>query len=187
MASALCIPYEFLVLDFKQGSFSASRAALLTTYRTFSSWQSWIIENLMQRLWNWRIAKAIKNGELPSAPVDRRGYSQCYRVQWSTPRYDWIDPQAEAIKNIYNVALGVDSISSVAAAKGEDVEDVMKQKAKDYLYAARNVVETNTQLKAMGIEDRLTLEHFIQVKVPPGIQRADAPPPQVMENQNAPE
>ena len=175
IASALCIPYEFLLLDFKGGSFSASRAALMTTYRTFSMWQNWLIESFLQRLWNWRIAKAIKRGELPPAPVDKRGYSTWYKVRWTTPRYDWIDPQAEAIGNIYNVALGVDSVSDVVATKGKDVEDVLMQKQKDLITAARRVKETNDAFAALGIDDRAVLENFIQVKVPPGINRAPAP------------
>jgi lambda family phage portal protein len=143
IASALCIPYEFLVLDFKQGSFSASRAALMTTYRTFHMWQEWITDALMQRLWNWRIAKAIKNGDLPAAPADSSGYSQWHRVAWSFPRYDWIDPKAEAAANERNLIMGTETISSLCHAKGRDSEDVMREKGMDIATAQRIADEVN--------------------------------------------
>ena len=168
IASALCLPYEFLLLDFKQGSFSASRAALMTTYRTFSMWQQWLIDRFLQRTWNWRIAKAIKEGDLPPAPLDARGVSQWWRVDWVTPRYDWIDPQAESTGKMYRVAIGEESFSSLAQQSGKDFESVLEQKARDYVEAGRRVRDTNAQLEQMGIEDKVRLADFVQVKVPPG-------------------
>lgn len=163
IASALSIPYEFLVLDFKQGSFSASRAALMTTYRTFSMWQQWLIDRFLQRTWNWRIAKAIKAGELQPAPVDARGYSQWWRVTWMTPRYDWIDPKAEAVSNAARVKLGETSVGGIAHVHGSDVEDVMGDKKREFIAAGRKVLETNAELEKMGVKDRVGLASFIQV------------------------
>lgn len=163
IASALSIPYEFLVLDFKQGSFSASRAALMTTYRTFSMWQQWLIDRFLQRTWNWRIAKAIKAGELPPAPVDARGYSQWWRVTWMTPRYDWIDPKAEAASNESRVRQGTASVGGIAHVSGNDVEDVMDDKKREFIAAGVKVKETNDALAGLGLPDRVGISSFIQV------------------------
>ena len=165
IASALSIPYEFLVLDFKQGSFSASRAALMTTYRTFSMWQQWLIDRFLQRVWNWRIAKAIKAGDLPPAPVDARGYSQWHRVTWMTPRYDWIDPKAEVASNEAKVRQGVDSVTGLAHVSGKDVEDIMDDRERELMAAAERCKRTNEKLSGMGIQDRVSLGSFIQTNV----------------------
>ena len=143
IGAALSIPYEFLVLDFKQGSFSASRAALMQTYRTFSMWQSWLVDTLLQRTWNWRIAKAIREGDLPPAPLDTRGVSQWYKVRWSLPDYGWIDPKAEATSNEKEFALGTASITSIAAKRGRDGEEVLREKANDIATAHRIADEIN--------------------------------------------
>lgn len=161
IGSALCLPYEFLLLDFKGGSFSASRAALMTTYRTFAMWQEWLIAGMMQRIWNWRIAKAIKAGDLPPAPVDARGRSEWWRVTWMTPRYDWIDPKQESSANRTDVEMGVESVGSIAHRKQADLEDVMRAKRADYLAAARECLAANQELEKMGLDDRLTLKDFI--------------------------
>lgn len=130
IGAAISLPYEFLLLDFKGGSFSASRAALMTTYRTFSMWQRWLIDGMLQRLWNWRIAKAIREGDIRPAPVDRRtGWSTWYKVAWATPRYDWLDPRAEANANAAKYALGAETLTSIVHATGRDIEDVMREKA----------------------------------------------------------
>lgn len=161
IASSLCLPFEFLLLDFSGGSFSASRAALMTTYRTFAMWQSWLVQGMMQRLWNWRIAKAIKSGDLPPAPVDRHGWSQWWQVRWMTPRYDWIDPKQESAGDKINVELGVESVGSIAHRKQSDLEDVMRAKRRDFLAAAQECQATNAELERMGISDRLSLRDFI--------------------------
>ena len=162
IASALSIPYEFLLLDFKGGSFSASRAALMTTYRTFSMWQQWLIDRFLQRAWNWRIAKAIKAKDLPPAPVDTRGTSQWWRVTWMTPRYDWIDPKAEGTANESRVRLGSTSVGRISHESGSDIEDVMRDKSGEFVSAGLRVKETNDKLAEMGLEDRVTLADFIQ-------------------------
>lgn len=161
IGSALCLPYEFLLLDFKGGSFSASRAALMTTYRTFAMWQEWLVASMLQRVWNWRIAKAIKAGELPPAPIDERGRSEWWRVTWMTPRYDWLDPKSEAASNKIDVEMGVESVGRIAHRKQSDVEDVMRDKRADYMAAARECQAANEELAKMGLPDRLTLRDFI--------------------------
>lgn len=161
IAAALCVPYDFLLLDFKGGSFSASRAALMTTYRTFEMWQEWLVGNMLQRVWNWRIAKAIKEGDLPPAPVDKYGRSEWWRVLWMTPRYDWIDPKAESASNKLDVEMGVESVGGIAHRKQSDIEDIMRAKRADYMAAAKECMAANAELEALGMPDRLSLRDFI--------------------------
>jgi lambda family phage portal protein len=172
IASALSLPYEFLVLDFKQGSFSASRAALMTTYRTFAMWQGWIIDGFMQRLWNWRIAKAIKAGDLRPAPVDKRGYSEWYRVRWATPSYEWLDPKSESISQRNNYQLGIETITSICHSKGRDAEDVLREKAGDIASADRIAKEINA---AQGTN--LTWRDLIEVGNASMVNATNGKPP----------
>lgn len=137
IGAAIGLPYEFLLLDFKGGSFSASRAALMTTYRTFQTNQTWLVDSFLQRAWNWRIAKAIKNGEISPAPVDARGVSEWYKVRWQFPRHDWIDPLKQVTADETDIRLGVSTWSSVAATRGRDAEDVFIEKAQDISDAIR--------------------------------------------------
>lgn len=182
IGSALSIPYEFLVLDFKQGSFSASKAALAQVYKTFLNYHTWAVEVMMQRVWNWRIAKAIKAGELPPAPVDSRGVSQWYRVEWSQPDYTWIDPEGGIDAHAKAFNAGVTSVSAFARKSGRDGEDVLREKAKDIATAQRIADEVNTESGT-----NLTWRDLIQTLQPGQVagDQAKAQPPK-QENIGAP-
>ena len=135
IGAAVSIPYQFLMLDFSVGGAGNNRAALLQTYRTFDTWQAWLKDKMLQRIWNWRIAKAIKNRELPPAPIDARGFSEWYKVDWTPPSYDWMDPQKEAAadKEYYN--MGRRTLTSLVRQDGKDVRDVLTEKASEIAIA----------------------------------------------------
>jgi lambda family phage portal protein len=145
IGAALGLPYEFVLMDFSQSSYSSSRAALLQTYRTFTSWQEWISTQMLQKVWNWRIAKAIKSGLLDPAPKDKNGVSQWFRVQWSFPEFGWVDPQNEAAANVQEWNMGTATISSIVRKKGRDAEDVLAEKAHDIAIAERVAQEVNKE------------------------------------------
>jgi lambda family phage portal protein len=170
IGAALSIPYEFLVLDFKQGSFSASKAALAQTYKTFLNWHVWTVEGMMTRLWNWRIAKAIKDGQLSPAPTDARGVSQWYRVEWSQPDYTWLDPEGGIDTHTKAFNAGVSSVSAFARKQGRDGEDILREKATDIATAQRVAEETN---KASGTN--LTWRDLIMTMQPGQVSQSPAP------------
>lgn len=144
-ASALSLPYEFLTLDFSQGSGANNRAALLQTHKVFNTWQSWLVDKFLQRIWNWRIAKAIKAGELPPAPIDERGFSEWYKVDWQGPEYGWTDPQKESAANLADFKMGSRSLSDITRKSGKDAEDVLRQKGRDLAAAVRIAAELNAE------------------------------------------
>lgn len=158
IGASLGLPYEFVLLDFSQGSFSSSRAALMQTYRTFENWQQWLIIGFLQPIWNWRIAKAIKDGDLRMAPVDSRGVSEWYKVQWQTPEYEWIDPQAEAQARTIEIAAGASSLTQWTRKKGRDAQDVLKEKGTDIANAIKIAADINEQHgTAITWKDLITL------------------------------
>ena len=145
IGAALGLPYEFVLLDFSQGSFSSSRAALLQTYRTFESWQQWLEFCFLQPTWNWVIAKAIKSGALRPAPVDSRGVSEWYKVQWQAPEFGWVDPQNETQAHILKIGAGAESLTQWALKDGKDAEEMLTEKGRDIATAARIAGEINAQ------------------------------------------
>ena len=136
IGGALSLPYEMLMLDFSEGSFSSSRAALQQTYNTFAMWQSWLIDGYLQRIWNWRIAKAIREGDLRPAPQNSKGISQWYKVQWQRPGYDWLDPSKESKANIDNFNISSCSLDDITRkTHGKEASEVMDDKMRNIQYA----------------------------------------------------
>lgn len=180
IGAALGLPYEFVMLDFSMGSFSSSRAALLQTYRTFNNWQAWLINGFLQPTWNWRIAKAIKTGELPPAPVDARGVSEWYRVQWQTPEFGWVDPQSEAQGHVVEINAGASSLTEWCRKRGRDAEDVLGEKARDIGTAVRMAAEINASIPGANV----TWRDLITTNMPGQVSNADAKAAQNTKTEN---
>lgn len=161
IGAAVGVPHQFLMLDYSSGTYGTNRVALMQTYRTMEGWQSWLVGWYLQRTWNWRIAKAINDGDLPPAPIDSRGFSTWYRVDWTPPEYSWIDPNKEADADISNWRLSTASITSLARKRGRDGEDMLREKAVDIATAVRVAREVN---EAEGTA--LTWRDIIDVAMP---------------------
>lgn len=131
LASALGLPWEFILMVFTEGSFSAQRSALLHALHKIVQWHGDLARAFCQRTWNWRIAKAMKEGDLPLAPKDERGVSQWYRVDWSLPDMGWVDPEAAADAQVTAWKFGKTSLKRVASAEGRDRTDMLAEKADD--------------------------------------------------------
>jgi capsid protein len=140
-ASALDFPYEFFTLDFSTADYSRMKAVLLLSNKSIRNWQAWLSGSL-QRLWNWRIAKAMKEGDLAPAPlVD--GVSQWFRVEWQYPEEPWVDRQEANQSDMLEWQLGLGPLSKAAKRRGGNLEDFLRQKAEDLQTAQRLEQEYN--------------------------------------------
>ena len=150
IGTGLGLPYEFILMDFSKGNFSASRAALLQTHRTFTGWQEWMTSQFLQRLWNWTTAKAIKSGKISPAPLDVNGISQWFQTDWSFPEFEWIDPNAEANAEQRQFAMGKRSMTDIVKKSGRDIEDVWREKSNDLDKAAMIAADLNDEYPDAG-------------------------------------
>lgn len=162
IAAAVGVSYEILMIIFTEGSFSSQRAAIIHNKHAFLEWHDWLVSRMMNRLYNWRIAKAIKNGELPAAPLDARGVSEWWRKTWSVPYFDWVDPQKQvsADKERYN--MGTDSITAIVNAQGRYRDEVFSEKASDIQAAVLKAQEINKS----SPEARVTWRDIINTATP---------------------
>lgn len=149
IASALGLPIEFLLLEF-DSSFSASRAAMINFLSTMGEWHGLLVTQMMQRLWNWRIAKAIKNGELPAAPITT-GESEWNIVEWTQPYQDWIDPQKQVAAARDSFNLGTSSLKAIIHSQGGDVDEVLEEKAVDIRRAIRIASQVNQEFPGANL------------------------------------
>ena len=131
IASALGLPWEFVIMVFTDGSFSAQRSALLHALHKFINWHHWLNASLNRRVWNWRIAKAMKEGDIDKAPLDKNGVSEWHKCAWALPNMGWVDPEASVKANVLAWNLGNMSLKRICAQEGFDRDDVLTEKAGD--------------------------------------------------------
>jgi lambda family phage portal protein len=128
-AAALDFPYEFFTLDFSKCDYSRFKGVLLWVNKTCRPWRTWLNDSLNQRIWNWRIAMAIGDGELDPAPVDKRGVSEWMHVEWQAPEEPWVDRQEANQADMMEWQLGLGTVSEFAKRRGKDLEEVLREKA----------------------------------------------------------
>lgn len=130
VGAGLSVPYEFLTLDFKQGSYQANRSAILALMRTVESWHEWLVGDLLQPLHDWRLAMAITRGEIRPAPIVN-GRSQFSRVRFSLAPSFWLDPRHEmtARRDAWNLCQ--ESLDEQARRVGQTRTTRIEEKGKD--------------------------------------------------------
>lgn len=142
ISAAFGIPYELLFLDFSSG-IANSRSALTISSKTIKKFQGIISDEFIQRLWNWKIAQAIKNEEIIKAPVNTMGVSQWFKISFVTCGLDWIDPQAESASNLIDYQMGTKSLQDICKKRGVEFEDTLENKTYEIEFAIKKAKEIN--------------------------------------------
>lgn len=155
MAACLGLPYEFVMMDSSKANFSASKAILVQAQRTFECWQKWLEDYLLRRVYGYVVSKAVKLGYLPAAPAD------WYRVQFMFPSVEWLDPNDAATADQMKYAISTTSLTQIAKRKGQEVDDIMREKAKEIEMAIRMADEIS---KSTGVK----VEWFNIISPPAG-------------------
>jgi capsid protein len=156
------VPYEFLLLIFKEGSYSTHRAASLHASHAFQISTDWLAKRLLNRLWTWRIAKAIKEGTLPPAPVDAGGVSEWWKVEWIEPYFESLDPDKQAAGDKTNLEIGLQSVSNIVKGQGRRRENVWQEISEELDDAALRVRVHNGKYP----ESPITIAHFTNAATP---------------------
>jgi len=177
LAPGIGIPYEYLMLAFTSGSYTAQRSASIHA-RNFFMRRHKRKALVMQRIWNWRIAKAIKEGELPPAPVDEKtGMSEWWYCNWTKPGYLWLNPKEEATANQMLWNGGQRGMKSLIADTGADRDEVFAEKRNDIEQAQKEADAANAANPALN----LTWRDIIETRIPGQIPRNE---PQPIRGQN---
>lgn len=96
IGAALELPYEMLVKQFTK-SYSASRAALLEAWKSFSMWRDWMVEKFCQPIYEEWLSEAVAKGRISAPgyftdPAMRKAYCA---AQWYGPTQGQLDPVSE--------------------------------------------------------------------------------------------
>jgi lambda family phage portal protein len=161
-SSALSMPYEFFTLDLSGLDFSRQKGMLLLVNFACRPWKQWLIQSFLQPLWNWRVAMEMKPGRaLAPAPTDE-GISTWNHVEWQSPEEPWIDRQEAQQSDVLEIQAGLLTLGAAAKRRGRDLEDTLRDKAKEQKLIEDIAAETGISAEKLS---------FMQI------------PGQVMENQ----
>jgi lambda family phage portal protein len=153
IAAGMGVTYEMLTGDVKEVNFSSARVALLEFRRSAEQLQ-WltVIPRLCVPIWRAFIDAAVLGGALPRAE---------YAVDWSTPKWDYVNPQQDVQADLAEISGGLSSISEKLRRRGYKPDLVFAELRSDF-----------ERLRADG-----TLDLLLQLQTGQAAASADPPAP----------
>lgn len=132
IAMGLGLSYESFLGHFTS-SYSASRAAIIETWRHYARERAYLIEAFCSPVYSWVISEAIASGRLEAPgffddPFKRDAW---LRADWIGQGMPQIDPLKEAKAAKEWNSLGIWSKQDIAAAQGRDYETIRDQIARE--------------------------------------------------------
>lgn len=138
VAAGIGTSYESLSRDYSQSNYSSSRLALLDDRDVWRMLQQWFIESFRKPLHKQWLQAAVLSRSIPEIDLTLYANStEKYRRAMFRPRgWSWIDPEKEVRSYKAAVTAGFMTVSEVIGATGggQDLEDVMVQRADELAY-----------------------------------------------------
>lgn len=124
IASGMGVTYEMMTGDVSEVNFSSARVAMLE-FRRNAEAEQWntVIPNLCNRIYKAFIDACVLSGEL-TRPA--------YEVDWSTPKWDYVNPEQEVSADLKEISGGLASISEKLRRRGYKPDLVFSEIKSDF-------------------------------------------------------
>ncbi len=128
---------EDVLMDFSRVNYSSSKAARAAARACADVEQEDFGVNVVTRLYQWAISKAVKNGTIKTPPPENY-----WDHEWLPPVWPSVEPLKDVQSAERAIALGVESRSNVAAMNGYDFAELCVQNGKDQALMVANGLST---------------------------------------------
>ena len=145
ISACMGIPHSVAMM-LTGGSYAATRGQILAFEHTVARWYDYVVK-VSQRTWNFAIAKAVKEGKLPPAPVrDIRGVkrSQWDIVEWTQPKRLTLNPLEDQKINDARFARGDATMTQIMKQDNREIKAVWDERGrevKDAIERAQKIKE----------------------------------------------
>jgi lambda family phage portal protein len=148
IAAGMGVTYEMLTGDVKEVNFSSARVALLEFRRNAEQMQ-WLtlIPKLCEPIWRAFMDAAVLGGKISQAD---------YSADWSTPKWDYVNPEQDVKADLAEISGGLSTISEKLRRRGYKPELVFQELKSDF-----------DRLHKDGTFDRLILLQYGQTPQDP--------------------
>jgi capsid protein len=134
-----CMSYETFSNDYSQGSFASTRQSLIQERAMFRIFSGLLDRKLNIPMYRWFMdsQELVRAVVMPGYDTDPRRY---WPVKFSRPRQEWIDPAKEATAAEKRLSIGMETLTNLCEAEGNDVDEVLETRAAEV-----------ARMKALGI------------------------------------
>lgn len=134
MAAGFGVLYNNLASDLEGVNFSSIRQGTLDEREHWKDLQEWLIESLVQPVFNAWLPRALLLGKLTSRGRPLRAERlERYRsaITWQARRWQWIDPRADVQSAVDSKNNMLTSPSTIIREQGKDPQTVWAETARD--------------------------------------------------------
>lgn len=177
IASGLGVTYVNLANDLEGVNFSSIRQGTLDEREHWKELQEWLIETLMQPVFDAWLPRALLAGRIVvetqrgSRPLRPERIEKYRRIEWQPRRWDWIDPNAD-------VKAAVASKNNLLASPGQIIRD----RGRDPNAVWQEIGRDIQAMRDAGIEDK-----FIEIALGMGVANKLEPDGAQSNPENSPE
>lgn len=161
IASGWRIAYHSLGNDLEGVSFSSIRSGALEERDRWADDQRWFIAAFCEPVYRQWLTMALLGGAItmPNGSALPVAKAQKFSAhQWQPRAWDWVDPRADIEAKIMAVRAGAMAPQDIAAATGQDYEDVIARIAQAQRIAQTAGVSLSAYEAAVGARDGATAE-----------------------------
>ena len=126
IATGLGVTYHALSGDLTQVNFSSIRAGTIEERDRWKACQQWLISRLHQPIFEAWLRETLPTLSIADADFDRLS-----DVRWQPRGWTWVDPVKDMQAHQMSYAMGISSLTDMAAAQGKDLEEIFDQRAKE--------------------------------------------------------
>lgn len=133
MAAGFGVLYNNLASDLEGVNFSSIRQGTLDEREHWKDLQEWLIESLVQPVFDAWLPRALLTGRLQrrGRPLRPERIDQYRNIEWQARRWQWIDPSADVQSAVMSKNNMMTSPSTVIREQGKDPETVWAETARD--------------------------------------------------------
>ena len=124
IAAGMGVTYEMLTGDVREVNFSSARVSMLEFRRNAEQIQ-WLtlVPKLCEPIWKAFIEAAVMSGKLPRIDMS---------VDWSTPRWEYVNPEQDVKADLAEISGGLASISEKLRRRGYKPDLVFSEIKSDF-------------------------------------------------------
>lgn len=115
--------------DLRNANYSSMRAGLLPEREAWKLLARWFVRHFHRRVYReWVKASVLADAlEVPPRELER----VLNAATWQFRGFPWVDPKADLEAAQTEVGMGIQTLTNLAAERGRDFEDVMKQRQEE--------------------------------------------------------
>ncbi|MET0154734.1 MAG: phage portal protein [Rickettsiales bacterium] len=134
MASGMGVNYNLLANDYEGVNFSSLRQANLNDRDGWKETQQWFVEQLHEQIFGDWLLMALTSGQI-ALPAEK--FDKFNKPAWRPRGWNWVDPLKEAGANRINVDMGTDTLTSIAAEQGREIEEIFQERKSEITLAKK--------------------------------------------------